>query len=64
MLRGGKDISLEAGQELIVYAAGDEYTTWEGYKDEATGEATGTPGHTRQRRQHSVMHGAAHHITC
>jgi len=38
MLRGGKDIHLTKGQELTIVAAGDEYTTWEGFKDEATGE--------------------------
>ena len=32
MLKDGKDIELEAGQEIIVYAAGDEYTSFEGYK--------------------------------
>ncbi|GIL58673.1 hypothetical protein Vafri_13670 [Volvox africanus] len=38
MLRGGKDIQLEAGQELTVVAVGDAYDKWEGYKDDATGE--------------------------
>ncbi|PNG99163.1 Pyruvate kinase, partial [Tetrabaena socialis] len=38
MLRGGKDISLEAGQELTVVAVGEDYVKWEGFKDEATGE--------------------------
>ncbi|PNH10739.1 Pyruvate kinase, partial [Tetrabaena socialis] len=38
MLRGGKDISLEAGQELTVVAVGEDYIKWEGFKDEATGE--------------------------
>ncbi|GLC61308.1 hypothetical protein PLESTB_001741900 [Pleodorina starrii] len=38
MLRGGKDIELEAGQKVTIHAVGDEYTSWEGYKDEATGE--------------------------
>ncbi|KAG2439977.1 hypothetical protein HXX76_004095 [Chlamydomonas incerta] len=38
MLKGAKDINLEAGQELTVVAVGDKYTTWEGYKDEGTGE--------------------------
>ncbi len=38
LLRGGADIMLEAGQELTVVAVGDAYTSWEGYKDEATGE--------------------------
>jgi pyruvate kinase len=38
MLRGGKDIELVAGQSIIVEAVGAEYTTWEGFKDEATGE--------------------------
>lgn len=45
MLRGGKDIELEAGQEVTVVAVGDEYTTWEGYKDEATGNRSSA--HTR-----------------
>ena len=35
MLKDGKDIELEAGQDIIVYAAGDEYTTFEGYKTES-----------------------------
>uniref|UniRef100_A0A061RE44 Pyruvate kinase n=1 Tax=Tetraselmis sp. GSL018 TaxID=582737 RepID=A0A061RE44_9CHLO len=38
MLRGGKDIDLAAGQEVTVVAVGDEYETWEGFRDEATGE--------------------------
>lgn len=38
MLRGGKDISLVAGQTVTVVAVGDDYDKWEGYKDEATGE--------------------------
>ncbi len=38
MLRGGKDINLEAGQMVTVVAVGDDYDKWEGYKDEATGE--------------------------
>ncbi|PNG99389.1 Pyruvate kinase, cytosolic isozyme, partial [Tetrabaena socialis] len=38
MLRGGKDITLEAGQEVTVVAVGDDYDTYEGFKDEATGE--------------------------
>ncbi|GIL77051.1 hypothetical protein Vretimale_3233 [Volvox reticuliferus] len=38
MLRGGKDIQLEAGQELTVVAVGADYDKWEGYKDEETGE--------------------------
>ncbi|KAG2495346.1 hypothetical protein HYH03_006615 [Edaphochlamys debaryana] len=38
MLKDGKDIALEAGQELTVVAVGDEYDKWEGYKDETTGE--------------------------
>jgi pyruvate kinase len=40
MLRGGKDIELKKGQEVIVVAVGDEYTSWEGYHDEATGMLT------------------------
>ncbi|GLI64206.1 hypothetical protein VaNZ11_007398 [Volvox africanus] len=39
MLRGGKDIELVADQKVTIHAVGDEYTTWEGYKDEETGEA-------------------------
>ncbi len=38
MLRGGKDIELTKGQDVVVVAVGDDYTSWEGYKDEATGE--------------------------
>ena len=33
MLKNHEPIEIEAGQEVIVYAAGpDEYTSWEGYK--------------------------------
>ena len=32
MLKDHKSISLEAGQEIIVEAVGDEYTTFEGFK--------------------------------
>lgn len=39
MVRGGKNLELEAGQEVILVAVGDDYDKWEGYKDEATGEA-------------------------
>jgi pyruvate kinase len=35
MLKDGKDIELEAGQEIIVFAAGDDYTSFEGYKNES-----------------------------
>ena len=38
MLRDGKDIEMEAGQEITVVAVGDDYTTWEGFKDSETGE--------------------------
>ena len=38
MLRGGKDIELQEGQDIIVVAVGDAYDKWEGYMDEATGE--------------------------
>eukprot|EP01043_Picozoa_sp_COSAG02_P020892 COSAG02_NODE_1043_length_15014_cov_8.766007_16_plen_618_part_00 len=38
MLKDGKDIELEAGQEVTVFAAGDSYTSFEGYKDPATGK--------------------------
>ena len=38
MLKDGKDIMLEEGQEITVYAAGDDYTTFEGFKNEETGE--------------------------
>eukprot|EP00854_Cymbomonas_tetramitiformis_P018551 gene18552-22148_t len=34
MLKGHKRIELVQGQDIIVYAAGDEYTAWEGYKTE------------------------------
>lgn len=33
MLKGGQDIFLEAGEEVIIYAAGDDYTTYEGFRD-------------------------------
>jgi pyruvate kinase len=33
MLRGGKNIQLEKGQEIIVEAVGDRYTEFEGFKD-------------------------------
>ena len=31
MLRDGKDIELTQGQEVIIRAVGDVYTSWEGY---------------------------------
>ena len=34
MLKDHAPIELEAGQDIIVFAAGAEYTTWEGYKTE------------------------------
>ena len=33
MLRGGNNITLDRGQSIIVQAVGDNYTTFEGYKD-------------------------------
>lgn len=33
MLRGGENIKLEKGQEVIIEAVGDRYTVFEGYKD-------------------------------
>jgi hypothetical protein len=33
-----------AGQEVTVVAVGDDYTTWQGFKDEATGGACDTVG--------------------
>eukprot|EP00798_Chlamydomonas_sp_ICE-L_P001363 gene1363-32726_t len=38
MVRDGKEINLEAGQEVTLVAVGEDYTTWEGFKDESTGE--------------------------
>ena len=38
MLKDGKNIKLEAGQELRLFAAGADYTTFEGFKNEETGE--------------------------
>jgi pyruvate kinase len=38
MLRDGKDIELEAGQEISVVAVGDEFSSWEGFKDPESGE--------------------------
>ena len=38
MLKDGKDIQLDAGQEVTVFAAGDSYTSFEGYKDPVTGK--------------------------
>lgn len=38
MLKDGKDIMLEKGQDITIVAAGDEYTSYEGFKDEETGE--------------------------
>ncbi|GBF99836.1 pyruvate kinase [Raphidocelis subcapitata] len=38
MLKGGKDILLEEGQEVKIVAVGAGYTSFEGYKNEATGE--------------------------
>jgi pyruvate kinase len=40
MLRGGKNIQLEEGQEIIVEAVGDRYTEFEGFKD-STGTRIG-----------------------
>jgi Pyruvate kinase, barrel domain len=34
MLRGGQNIMLEKGQPIIIEAVGDDYTEFEGYKDE------------------------------
>lgn len=31
-------VGLQAGQEVTIEAVGDKYTTFEGYKDAATGE--------------------------
>lgn len=38
MLQGGKSIELQAGQEVIIVAVGDAYTTWEGGYDPAIGK--------------------------
>ena len=38
MLKGGEAIYLEKDQELTLVGVGDEYTTYEGFKDEKTGE--------------------------
>jgi pyruvate kinase len=38
MLKDGQDIFLDAGQEVTVFAAGDSYTSFEGFKDSVTGE--------------------------
>ena len=35
MLRGGANIKLVQGQEIVVEAVGDQYTEFEGYKDES-----------------------------
>jgi hypothetical protein len=35
---GARRRASQAGQAITVAAVGDEYTSWEGYKDEATGE--------------------------
>ena len=40
MVRGGVNIELVAGQEVTLVAVGAEYDTWEGYKDEETGDAS------------------------
>jgi pyruvate kinase len=37
MVRGGKNIDLDAGQEVTLVAVGDAYETWEGFKDTSTG---------------------------
>jgi hypothetical protein len=39
MLRGGADLELKQGQEVVLAAVGSAYKTWEGYCDEATGGA-------------------------
>ena len=38
MLKGGQDISLSAGQEVLLVAVGHAYKTWEGGPDPNTGE--------------------------
>ena len=38
MLKDGKDIMLEKDQEITIVGVGAEYTSFEGYKNEATGE--------------------------
>ena len=40
MLRGGKDIELVAGEIITVVAVGAKYETYEGFRDEATGQVT------------------------
>ena len=34
MLRGGKNIKLEKGQQIIIEAVGDSYASFEGYKED------------------------------
>jgi hypothetical protein len=38
MLKGGQDISLSAGQEVLLVAVGNAYKTWEGGVDPDSGE--------------------------
>ncbi len=56
MLKGGKDIYLDKGQDVTVYAAGVEYTTWEGYKD----EKTGMKPHDTHTHTHTDTHTSQH----
>jgi hypothetical protein len=38
MLKGGADLELQKDQEVVLVAVGAAYETYEGGKDEATGE--------------------------
>jgi hypothetical protein len=38
MLKGGADLELQKDQEVVLVAVGAAYETFEGGKDEATGE--------------------------
>lgn len=38
MLRNHQPIQLTEGQQITVVAVGDDYTSWEGYKDESSRE--------------------------
>lgn len=44
MLRGGQNLSLSKGQEVILVAVGSEYKTWEGGVNPDTGWSTSSTG--------------------
>jgi hypothetical protein len=57
MLRGNRPIQLVAGQDVTLVAVGEQYTTWEGFKDEATGAGRGTAGCCQVPQQWEALGG-------